>query len=172
MDPTERNIAIIGIIAIVVLGFYSYSPDLEYYSFNPPSEISYTSNDYFNFHVHNYGEKSGSYKLEASSENLLLKIGQFSSRGYLYDDSINKYIEDEDDDIWNIRIKSNKSDLLPNTSLEFSYIDTSPMIFSKKHTWNFSYELEDPRIDQTYNYINEKTTYNRYIVFGELELNY
>ena len=168
MDRKEF-ISIMAILVVVLGIFYPYQADIQFFTFDSPSEITQTGNDHFSFKVHNYGDKSGSYKLEASSEVFLVKTISSLNRGYEHEFSINTHIEDEQDGNWNIYIKANKSDLQPNANVEFSYIDTSSKIF-KKDTWNLFYELEESQISPRYNFINKTSTHIEYIVLGNKEI--
>ena len=170
MDSTERNIAIIGIIALIAIGLYSYSPNLQPFAFVPPPEIEPNHENYFNFIVHNYGEKSGSYKLDASSEDFLIKIDSSIDSEYKHDFLINTYIDNGDDNknTWKVNIKANESNLSPNASVKFSYLDTSLPIYTEKYTWNLFYELDESQKYQKYYFINQ--TFRKSIVLVNMEI--
>lgn len=170
MDSTERNIAIIGIIVVIIGIFYSYSTNLQPFGFDSPPEIKQNHENYFDFKVHNYGDKSGSYKLEVSSEDFLIKMDTSIDTKYEHSYSIKTHIEDEDDQTWRIHIKLNDSNLPPNASVRFSYVDTSPIIFKEKYTWNLFYERDDSQRDPKYHFINQTVNFRKFIVYGNEEI--
>lgn len=162
---SKDNIAVITLIAIIIGIFYPYSTNIQPFQFDPPSEIEQNHGNYFAFKVHNYGDKSGSYKLEISSEDFLIKIETSTNSEYKQNDFIRTYIEDEEDDTWKIYIKLNESNLPPNASVRFSYLDTSPIIFKEKYTWNLFYELDDSQKYPKYHFIDQ-TSSRKFIVLG------
>lgn len=161
-------IAIMGVLVVIVGILDPYSTDLQPFTFDSPPEIELNHGNYFDFKVHNYGDKSGSYKLEVSSEDFLIKIKTVIDSEYKQNDVIKTHIEDGGDHTWKIYIKANESNLSPNASVKFSYLDTSPIIFKEKYTWNLFYELDESKKYQKYHFINQN--FSKFIVLGNNEI--
>ncbi|WP_321429363.1 hypothetical protein [uncultured Methanolobus sp.] len=175
MPLTEKDIAIIGVIVAVfslMFSVVSSSPELEHFTFTPPNEINQYSGNSFNFKVHNYGDDSGSYILQASSEELLVKIDSSLHPEYSHDSSIKSNIDADDDDeeVWKIYVMTNKTNLPTNATFKFTFYDTSSSII-KQDTWLFFYERDDSQRYQKYNYVNTTYDSKKIIMIGNLKFN-
>lgn len=162
MDRKEL-ISIIAILAVLLGIFYPYNANLQDNTFAPPTEITDSYGNYFNFKVHNYGEKSASYTLEVSSEEFLVKIDSALNPEYEHYGSIRSFLEDEEASNWKINIKANESNLPPKASVKFTYTDTSNIIFKDESTWNLFYEQDG---SQKYHFINQSSNKRRFIALG------
>ncbi|WMW22421.1 hypothetical protein RE476_00975 [Methanolobus mangrovi] len=174
MPLKDRDIAILTLLVAIgglMFTVSSSSSDLEHFTFTPPNEINQYSKNSFNFKVHNYGDDSGSYILQASSEEFLVKIDSALHPEYSHDSSIKSNIDADDDDeeVWRVDVIANKTNLPNNASFKFTYYDTSPPIFKKEDTWLFLYEIDDSQRNLKYNFVNMTYDSKTFIMLGNLK---
>lgn len=144
---STQEITVFGIIVAAFIAIwtttYIYSPDLVNREFNPPDTISSNQDNILHFELNNYGEKKGSYILKLTSDEILFS----QTRSYdknVFENNIHLgyVLPPKERNEYSFYMVTNESGLKPNATISFIYIDSSPLIFEKKKTWNFYYELD------------------------------
>ena len=150
----EIIIAILLCITTIWGITYTYSADLIYSEFNPPDTISNAGN-ILNFQLKNYGEKTGSYFLflSASSDDIQFSKNRNPLDDYENNISLSYKLGPGESDMYNFKLKINNSNIKPNVTVTFIYIDTSPCLLKKKVIYEFDYELNE---NNNYKLIDKK----------------
>lgn len=174
MPSDKTNLMIVLTIIGLAISYWGvvhlYSSELVYTVFEPPEEVGYTSGSHFSFKLHNYGEKSGNYYLKVSSNDLLVKIGNSVDNDYSNEAVTWNHLEDEQDHNYLVYFKANETNMPENATVNFMFVDKSPLFFDKKIIMDFDYELNTEERYDKYVSIGKSGKIYRFFNFGNIEI--
>jgi len=153
-------LAICLIVATVWGIAYTNSADLVRTEFYPPDTISNLGNT-LTFKLTNYGDKSGTYILLLSSSSNTIQFSK--SDDYENNISLRYNLGPDKDITYNFKLKTNNSNIKPNETVTFIYIDASPLIFEKELIYTYYYELNE---NNNYRLIDEKVDKKRILIIN------
>jgi hypothetical protein len=144
----NQKIMVFGILtgALVTIWTttYMFSPDLVHSEITPPNVISSKpEGDSLYFSLTNYGEKKGSYGLYLKSEDILFSRSKsYDLNDYQYNIELSYVLPPKDNVQYFFYFMANESNLKPNVTVTFNYIDKSHLL-NKEKKIDFYYELDN-----------------------------
>lgn len=144
----NQKIAIFGIVVTLFVGTGNIlaitgNAELIHSSFDPPEIISLGGRSVFSFTLANYGSSTGSYEFSLESNEILLTSkDSLNLDDYMNEISFGHLLPKSDRAVTYFYLMADNSNIKPNATVTFVYIDNSPKIFKTRYVWEWYYELD------------------------------